>query len=445
MAGRQVSCFDRLPDELLANILGRTTNSYSKDWLKWGPYEWKNLLRAQEVCKRWYELTYSVDSLFWPVSTVQSAAAMGRFLLCDRQNVKMLSIRFEATQDIGVLFNLILGTVRNRLPPELEIWMHDDVEISAHVEELFYSRSIKSLTFSSTYYISFCNLPRASMHSSSQITQLTLSYINAPSKGLQSLISLCPLLERLSWNRVWHETDAVFSSASLVEMDVVEEDDCDPQLRCIEILAPRLRKLRAGYGRVSLDCPELEHLTFLKTSKGTDVPLEATSLQNLQSAKLHVSRIYGINILFKCPNLQSLEVLSDDQETGCNMDLGDLLKQLPQHLELLVLKGKAMKELLPPRPEDSLLEKLGRRRLGVLRELRVEMSPSISNYVTLRCLVIACPNLERLLVLLSPDERILPKDDSLRMFSTLLRGLDYQNIQVDVQPVEKSPRKTMSW
>lgn len=104
-----------------------------------------------------------------------------------------------------------------------------------------------------------------------------------------------------------------------------------------------------------------------------------------------------------------------------------------------------MKELLPPRPEDSVLEKLGRRRLGVLRELRVEISPSISNYVTLRCLVIACPNLERLLVLLSPDEKILPKNDSLRMFSTLLRGLDYQNIQVDVQPVEKSPRKTMSW
>jgi hypothetical protein len=133
MAGRQVlvSCFDRLPNELLANILGRTTKSYSTDWLKWGPYDWKNLLRVQKVCKRWYELTYSVESLCWPVSTVQSGAAMGRFLLCDRQNIKKLSIQFEATQDIGVLFNLILGTVRNRLPREVEIWMDGDVEIDA--------------------------------------------------------------------------------------------------------------------------------------------------------------------------------------------------------------------------------------------------------------------------------------------------------------------------
>jgi hypothetical protein len=176
MAGRQVSCFDRLPDELLANILGRTTKSYSEDWLKWGPFDWKNLLRVQKVCKRWYELTYSVESLYWPVSTVQSAAAMGRFLLCYRQNIKKLSIKFEPTKDIGMLFNLILGTIRNRLSREVEIWMDDDVNIGAHVEELFYSRSIRSLNFSSTHYISFCNLPQALMHSSSQITQLTLSY-----------------------------------------------------------------------------------------------------------------------------------------------------------------------------------------------------------------------------------------------------------------------------
>jgi hypothetical protein len=185
-------------------------------------------------------------------------------------------------------------------------------------------------------------------------------------------------------------------------MDVVEDSDVvDPQIMCIKIVAPNLKKLRAGYRSVSLDCPGLEHLTFLQTSKDTDVPLEATSLQNLHSAELHVSRIDIVSVLFKCPNLQSLELLLDDQATNFSMELGNFLKQLPRHLELLVLKGKVMKKLLPP-TEDSLLEKLGRHLLGALRELRVEISAGISNYVTLRCLVTACPTLEQLLVRLKP-------------------------------------------
>lgn len=220
-------------------------------------------------------------------------------------------------------------------------------------------------------------------------------------------------------------------------MDVVEDSDVvDPQIRCIKIVAPNLKKLRAGYTSVSLDCPGLEHLTFLQTSKDTDVPLEATSLQSLHSAELHVSRIDTVSVLFKCPNLQSLELLSDDQATNYSMELGNFLKQLPQHLELLVLKGKVMKELLPP-TEDSLLEKLGRHRLGAFRELRVEISASISNYVTLRCLVTACPTLEQLLVRLSPDAEVLPNDENLQIFSTLLRGLDYQDIKVDVQAIRE--------
>jgi hypothetical protein len=213
MANRR-ACFDKLPDELIADILCRFAMEYDEETQQWHPFSVKRVFTAQAVCRRWQKLTYMVESLYWPVSTVESAAAMGRFLLCEHQAIKALTIEVSGEsdgKDMQLPFNLILGIIRNRLPPSVEIFIGWNITLEKGVEELFYSSSIRRLSVESLYAFDRHKLPRAPRISSSQITHLNLRGIDVPGESLQSILSSCPSLEVLSWDHWNHGTDAVFS------------------------------------------------------------------------------------------------------------------------------------------------------------------------------------------------------------------------------------------
>jgi hypothetical protein len=216
-------------------------------------------------------------------------------------------------------------------------------------------------------------------------------------------------------------------------VDVRADFEEDWLIRHIRLVAPKLTKLRASCTTLSLDCPQLEQLTFLPSINNRNAPLEASSLENLLSLELPLECLKGTRIMSQCPNLQTLKVVSHKSRGGDQdfyMQFGEFLHQLPQRLRLLDVRGWAMEKLLPP--TECPRFKRGGSRLAI-RELRIGMAQRVSNYVTLRCLVSACSSLTRLQVSLLV--RAVPDKESLSLFRTLLRDLDFQqdDIQVDIQ------------
>jgi hypothetical protein len=92
---RQVSPFDSLPDEVLEIVLNKV-----------GRGDVSHLLRAQQVCRRWQSVSFSVPDIAWPLSPTSSGAALVRFL----------TRRLRSTSSIN---SVILSFLRRTYSPSL--------------------------------------------------------------------------------------------------------------------------------------------------------------------------------------------------------------------------------------------------------------------------------------------------------------------------------------
>jgi hypothetical protein len=199
----QVLPFDSLPDEVLEIVLNKV-----------GREDVRKLLRAQQVCRRWQSVSFSIPDITWPLSTTSSGAALVHFLTC----------RLRSTSSINsVLLNLRKGaylrgpleTVVAALKPfSLKafalvnpLWdcgIRGDVRLDASewlFEQARAFEGLESLTlnfFGSSLEHTGIGKPLSPSFQSLRSLELNDLRINRP--ALEQLINQCPNLEEADYH-----------------------------------------------------------------------------------------------------------------------------------------------------------------------------------------------------------------------------------------------------
>lgn len=448
--------FSKLPDDLLVNILGRLVGRHASG----------ELIHAQSVCKRWYDLAHKVDFLKWIIESYDDATALGQFLGFEGQSVQHLEVSLVAVLELPT--ERFLQTWQDKLPPRLHINLYlEDEDVTSAFERALGIQVLEILSAPRTRSLKLCfgavpawpteyarrNLVLTPEGIHSRICKLELSQMVVDGSVLQGLLDACPVLEYLSWSFLHHGEGLTLQSSSLIEahLDAVDSEGWQGG---ITLIAPNLKVLGVCYGALSLDCPNLEDLRVLEIGRPSSNPetvrIDGCAVESLTSLDLLLLETSSLRqsllakVVPNCFKLRSLtfgidpEKPASDEEDAFDaneeqLSLGSFLSGLPKSLQFLSLEALVVCKLVPPTKKSEIS---GLPQLPSMGELQVEVEPYIPSYMTLHYLVLACPTLQKLVIKVFPGRAEWDKVN-LQAFQSFLTTTVFSGIPtIDVMQID---------
>lgn len=354
---RMADCFDLLPDEVVIKILSGVTWDDEGDEGEEGTA--RIFVWMQCVCKRFLQLSRAVESLEWPLFTLEQATGLTNLL--QHEEVELTHLNLAMTYDeVEELpwHRIFTNKILKHLPASIQFFVMSreevqpdpEVDISRLIARLLRSPVLRDLRMTNAWIENLPVVRSLPKTPPSRLRSLDLDGgIFIRPEALQHLISRCPDLEKLEV-LISESEDRWFPSNSPEVVSVRSKSLKHLKLGCgvklvARIEAACLLTLESSANRLVLATPKLQKLSVDMRSGVEQPPLELLEpfhLEHLCMNGLEASLDWEskvVSILRQCPDLHVLELHTGRCGPSSNeVTLKQLLSYLPTRLASLKIR-----------------------------------------------------------------------------------------------------------